>query len=181
MRHSLALFLLLAACALSRADSVPLAPGSALLIAPPKGWTVSSHVQEDAGVVVLLNPPAWVSARAVLVVSLVNPPEAIEKAMIGEQVQNSCEQFAAASVEKVKTLHEFKLSSGYGAYCFFTDASEVAKPVTADAYKNLVIGIARLSDQDAIAVSLLFNGAAAPELAAMLEAISSARIETRAN
>ncbi len=163
-------------CPAAHAGSVALGTYGTFEITEPKGWTVSTHAQEETGVAVLLTPPASVNARCVLNVSVVSPAEPVSKETIREQVQSVSEQFVAASVEKEKTLQEFKVSSGYGAYCLFTDASEVGKPVKPEVFKNVVIGIIRLSDGDAIAVSLLFNDPSGPDLAAMLESLATARI-----
>lgn len=166
------------AAATARAENVPLGTYGTFSIDLPAGWTLTSHAEEETGVAVVLTPPAGVNARGVLNVTVVVPPMPISKETIDEQVQSSAEQFVGASVEKTKTLRPFKVSSGYGAYCLFTDAGEVGKPATPEVYKNVVIGIIRLSESDAVAVSLLFDGEKGPELAALLQALSTARIET---
>jgi hypothetical protein len=129
---------------------------------------------EDNGYTVSLSAPG--NAKCVLSVIFVLSPEPLSKERVQDEVLAACDQFVDASVEKKKTIQEFDVPGAYGAYCVFTDASLVGKPVVKDAFKVLGIGEIRLSDDLTASVSLLADDATGPDFQAMLAAVSSIKV-----
>jgi len=161
------------------AETLDLGPHGTFSIAVPKGWTYSATKEEDTGVAIMLTPPPEVNARLLFNLVFVPPGEASSKEDVQEKVLTISDQFVKDSVEKKKVLREFAVSSGYGAYCLFTDAKLVGQPPKKDSFKVIAVGMIRLNDDLAAAVSLLADDAGGPDMAAMFGAVSSATITAR--
>ena len=123
------------------AETLDLGPHGSFSIAVPKGWTYSATKTEDTGYAIVLTPPADVNARFLFNLVFVPKGETSSKEDVQEKVLTIADQFVDASVEKKKVLHDFTVSSGYGAYCVFTDASRVGKPAEKDNFKVLALSL----------------------------------------
>jgi len=179
MKHGITLLVFLLLPLYASAETQDLGPHGTFSIAAPKGWTYSATKEEDSGYLIVLTPPADVNARCVLNVVFVPSGEPSSKQEIQEKVLAICDQFVDASVEKKKVLHDFAVSTGYGAYCVFTDASRVGLPPEKDSFKAVASGMVRLNDDVSVAVILLTDDAKGPDFEAMLKAVSSAAVAPR--
>jgi hypothetical protein len=178
MKRILPLLALLILPAMASADTIDLGTRGTFSITVPKGWTLSSQKEEDAGFALTISPPAGVNAKMLLNIAFVPEPKPVTKDEINEKVLSVCDQFVDQSVEKKKNLREFSLSgSAFGSYCVFTDASLVGQPPRVDSFKIIAVGIARYSDEVMGAVSLACDDAAGPDFAAMLAAVSSSTLK----
>ena len=169
----IALLLPLAACG----ETLDLGVHGSFSIDVPKGWTLSSHKEDDSGLALTLSAPGEANAKCLVNLSMVAEPKPVAKELVDEQVLSVCEQFVDQSVEKKKTLRDFGLSgAAYGSYCVFTDASLVGKPVKRDEFKVIAIGIVRFRDDVMAAVSVAGDDEKSPEFSAMLAAVRSAAV-----
>jgi hypothetical protein len=69
--------------------------------------------------------------------------------------------------------------SAYGAYCFFTDASLVGAPPKKGDFKCVASGIVRFNDEVSAGVTLLTDDEKGGDFAAMVAAVSSAKVTPR--
>jgi hypothetical protein len=176
MKRLLPLLALLLLPLSAPADTVDLGTHGTLTITPPKGWTIVTQKEEDAGFVLLFSPPPDVNAK--LIMNVVFPPEKqpLSKQAIQEEAEAAGDQWVDSSVEKKKVVREFKLSAGYGAYCVFTDASRVGKPPEKDNFKMVATGILWFSDDVKAGVTLVADDEKGPDFMAMVAAVSSATL-----
>jgi hypothetical protein len=173
MRRFLPLLALVLASANAPAATLDLGTHGAFSITIPKDWTLASQKEEDAGYVVIVSPPAAVNAK--LIINVVFPPDKqpLSKQAIQEETNAAAEQYVDASVEKKKVLREFRLGSGYGTYCVFTDASMVGKPAQKDSFKMVGTGIIWFSEDVKAGVTMVADDESGPDFAALLAAVSS--------
>lgn len=165
---------------LAFAETLDLGPHGTFRITAPKGWRFSTTKEEDAGFTVVLAPPAGVNASFLLNIVFAPKGETMSKEDVREKVLGAGDQYVESSVEKKKVLREFSLpGDAYGAYCAFTDASYVGKPPQKDYFRMVAVGIIRFNDEVSAAVSLAYDEEKGPEIAAMLEAISSAAVSRK--
>lgn len=176
MKRCLALCAMMALPLLARAETLDLGPHGKFSVSVPKDWTYSSQKMEETGYAVTLSAPASANATCVLTLVYVDNPEPLSKEKVQADVLAACEQFVAESVEKTKVLREFDVPGAYGAYCVFTDASMVGKPVQHGTYKAVALGEIHLTDDVTMSASLLFDDEKGPEFKAMLAAVSSASV-----
>lgn len=159
------------------AETVDLGVHGTFTISVPKGWTLSSHKEEDSGVAVTLSPAGTTNAKCLLNITYLPEPKPVPKETVDEQVETVCDQFVEESVEKKKVLRDFGMTGGaYGSYCLFTDASQVGKPIVHDVFKVIAIGIVRFKDDVFAAVSIADDDEKGPEFEAMLSAVRSASV-----
>lgn len=177
-RNILALALLLSPLSAS-AETLDLGTHGTFTMAVPKGWTFSATKEEDTGFAVILTPPPDVNARLLFNLVFVPPGEPSSRDDVREKVLTISDQFVKDSVEQKKVLREFAVTSGYGAYCLFTDASLVGQPPKKDSFKVIAVGMIRFNDDLAAAVSLVTDDAKGPDMEAMLKAVSSAAVAPR--
>ncbi|HXQ81507.1 MAG TPA: hypothetical protein VN775_09355 [Opitutaceae bacterium] len=176
MKHTISLLALLLLPLSAPAETLDLGPHGTFSIAPPKGWTYTATKEEDSGFLIVLAPPANVNARCVLNLVFVPSGEPLSKQDIQEKVLAISDQFVEASVEKKKVLHDFAVSTGYGAYCIFTDATRVGLPPEKDSFKSVASGMVRFNDDVTVAVILLTDDAKGADFEAMLKAVSGASV-----
>jgi len=156
------------------AETLDLGARGTFTIGVPRGWTYSATKEEDTGYAIVLTPPPEVNARLLMNLVFVPPGEPASKEDLQDKVLTISDQFVGASVEKKKVLRDFAVSSGYGAYCLFTDASLVGQPPKKDSFKVIAVGMIRFNDELAAAVSLVTDDEKGPDFAAMLKAVASA-------
>lgn len=179
MKHA-PLFLALLALALPiRAETVDLGPRGKFSITPPKDWACSVTKEQDNGCAIMLTPPEGVNARCLINIVFVPKDEPMTKDDVRDKVLTIADQFVDASVEKKKVLRDFALTSGYGYYCLFTDASMVDKPPEKEKYKIVAVGMIHFNDELAAAVSFLADEANGAEFAAMMKAVTTAGVSSR--
>jgi hypothetical protein len=180
MKRIVPLLALLLLPALAPADTIDLGTRGSFSIAVPRGWTLSTQKEEDAGFALTLSPPAGANAKMLLNIAFVPEPKPVTKEEINEKVLSVCDQFVDQSVEKKKDLRSFSLSGGaFGSYCVFTDASLVGQPPKVDSFKIIAVGIVRYSDDVMGAVSLACDDAKGADFAAMLAAVSSSSLSKK--
>ena len=179
MKRLLPLLALLLLPASAPAANADLGLHGTLSIALPKDWTLASQKEEDAGYVLIISPPPNVNAK--LVINVVFPPDKqpLSKEAIREEADAAADQYVEASVEKKKVLQEFKLSSGYGAYCVLTDASMVGKPPAKDMFKMVGTGIIWFNEDVKAGVTMVADDANGPDFAALLAAVSSTAVSSK--
>jgi hypothetical protein len=174
MKQFIPLIALLILPTLAPADTVDLGLHGSLAITVPTGWALSTQKEEDSGVALTLSPPAGVNAKLLLNIAFVPEPKPVPKEEMNEKVLSVCDQFVDASVEKKKTLVDFRLpGSAFGSYCLFTDASLVGRPPKPDEFKVIGVGIIRYADDVMAAVSLAGDDVKGPDFAEMMAAVSS--------
>jgi hypothetical protein len=179
MKHTASFLALLALSIPIRAETVDFGPRGKFSIAPPKDWTCSVTKEQDNGCAIMLTPPESVNARCLINIVFVPKEEPMTKDDVRDKVLTIADQFVDASVEKKKVLHDFALTSGYGYYCLFTDASLVDKPPEKEKYKIVAVGMIHLTDELAAAVSFLADDAKSPEFAAMMKAVTTSGVLNR--
>jgi hypothetical protein len=179
MKRIIPLLALLLSPAPAQAASADLGPHGTITLSVPKDWTIATQKEEDSGIILVVSPPAEVNAK--LVVNVVFPldRQPFSKEAIQQEAAAAGEQFVDASVEKKTVLRDFKLSSGYGAYCVLTDASMVGKPKEKDAFKMVGTGVIWFSEDVKAGVTMLADDANGPDFAALLAAVSSASVSPR--
>ncbi|GEM_PF-1342915 len=161
----------------ARAETVDLGTHGTFSIAVPKGWTVSSHKEEDSGVAVTLSSSGTANAKCLINISFVLEPKPMPKEMLDEQVLGMCEQFVNESVEKKKVLRDFGLAGGaYGSYCVFTDASQVGQPIVRDVFKVIAVGAISFKDDVIAAVSIAGDDEKGADFSGLIAAVKSAAI-----
>jgi hypothetical protein len=101
------------------------------------------------------------------------PRQDFDLESLQQQVLTSTDQFVKGSVEKKQKLNEFKLLKGGGAYCVFTDAALVDKPVTQGSSKVMASGMIKPQDDMFGAVSIFADDAKSEAFKDMIKAISS--------
>jgi hypothetical protein len=176
MKRIIPLLALLLLPAAAPADTIDLGTHGALVVTPPKGWTIATQKEEDAGLVLIFVPPPEVNAK--LIINVVFPPEKqpLSKQTIQDEAEAAGDQWVDSSVEKKKVVRDFKLSPGYGAYCVFTDASRVGKPPEKDNFKMVATGILWFSEDVKAGVTLVADDEKGPDFLAMVAAVSSATL-----
>ncbi len=176
MRRLLPLLALLLATTPAPAATTDLGAHGSFSLTIPKDWTLASQKEEDSGYVLIVSPPAAVNAK--LIINVVFPPDKqpLSKEAIQEETNAAAEQYVDASVEKKKVLREFKLGSGYGAYCVFTDASMVGKAPEKDSFKVAATGIIWFSEDVKAGVTMVADDEKGPDFAALLAAVSSSAV-----
>jgi hypothetical protein len=179
MKHP-AFFLALLTLSLPiHAETVDLGPRGKFSITPPKDWTCSVTKEQDNGCAIMLTPPESVNARCLINIVFVPKEEPMTKDDVRDKVLLIADQFVEASVEKKKDLRDFALTTGYGYYCLFTDASLVGKPPEKEKYKIVAVGMIHFSDDLAAAVSFLADDPGSPEFAAMMKAVTTSGLSGR--
>jgi len=171
---------LLLAGAPALADTVDLGPHGMLSITVPKGWRLTSAKQADVGVTLQLIPEGDANAQGLMTVVFVEKGESSSKDDVDEKTLTAADNFIGQSLEKKKVLKHFDMSGGaYGAYCYFTDASLVGAPTKKGDFKGVASGIVRFNDEVSGGVTLLTDDEKGDDFAAMLAAVSSARVTRR--
>jgi hypothetical protein len=180
MKRILPLLALLILPAFASAATVDLGTRGTLSIAVPKGWTLSTQKEEDAGFALTISPPSGVNAKLLLNIAFVPEPKPVSKEEVNEKVLSVCDQFVDASVEKKKVLQDFSLTApAFGSYCVFTDASLVGQPPKPDEFKIIGVGIIRYTDDVMGAVSLACDDPKGADYAAMMAAVSSTSLSPK--
>jgi hypothetical protein len=179
MKRLIPLLALLHLPASATAATADLGPHGTLSITIPKDWTIASQKEEDTGLVLVISPPADVNAKLVINVVFPLDRQPLSKEAVQEETNAAGDQYVDASVEKKKVLREFKLSSGYGAYCVFTDASMVGKPKEKDSFKMVGTGIIWFNEDVKAGVTMVADDENGPDFAALLAAVSSATVSAR--
>lgn len=143
----------------------------------PANWKFFSQPVQDKGYVVGLQPASGESAG--LKISLIYPPQPrpADEAKLKEDLLRICDQYVGASVEKVKTLKEYGVKSGFGQYAVFTDESLVGKPDTANEFKIISPGLIQMTDGVIAMLTGVAQDAKGPEFTAILAAIKSIEIK----
>lgn len=179
MKRFIPLLALLLLPASAKASTFDLGAHGTFAITIPKDWTLASQKEEDSGFILVISPPAEVNAK--LVVNIVFPldRQPLSKEAIQDEANAAADQYIEASVEKKKVLREFKLSSGYGAYCVLTDASRVGKPPEKDLFRMVGTGIIWFNEEVKAGVTMVADDANGPDFAALLAAVSSASVSAR--
>jgi hypothetical protein len=176
MRRFLPLLALLLIPAQVPAATADLGAHGAFNISIPKDWTLASQKEEDSGYVLIISPPAAVNAKLIINVVFPIDKQPLSKEAIQDETNAAADQYVDASVEKKKMLREFKLASGYGAYCVFTDASMVGKPSQKDSFKMVGTGVIWFSEDVKAGVTMVADDENGPDFAALLAAVSSAAV-----
>ncbi len=179
MKHAFLLPALLALALPLHAETVDLSPRGKFTITPPPGWTCSVTKEGDNGCAIMLTPPENVNARCLVNIVFTPKDEPMSKDDVRDKVLAIGDQFVEASVEKKKILHDFALSSGFGSYCLFTDASLVDKPPEKEKFKIVAVGMIHINDDLAAAVSFLADDAKGPEFAAMMKSVTTAAVTAK--
>jgi hypothetical protein len=180
MKTRTLLLCLALAAAPAWADTVDLGPRGSLEIAVPKGWSLTYAKQADVGVTLQLVPKGDVNAQGLITVVFVQKGETTSKDDVDEKTLTAADNFVDQSVEKKKVLKHFNMTGGaYGAYCFFTDASLVGAAPKKGDFKGVASGILRLNDEVSAGVTLLTDDEKGGDFAAMLAAVSSAKVSAK--
>jgi hypothetical protein len=161
------------------AEQLNLGAHGTLAIDIPSGWRMTSLPLDTKGYDLRINPPS--GTNALLRITLIYPPRAVpvDREKVRANLTQLAEKFVAASVEKKITVKEFALSSGYGAYCVFTDAKLVGKPSQPNDFKIMAPGSAQLSEDVVAAITLLADSATDATFLAMLKTVSSMTLSAK--
>jgi hypothetical protein len=149
----------------------------------PADWSVKGKPVNDSdgvplGYAFAFKPNSDANAKCLL--TFIYPKGgASDKEAIRKEIMAFCEEFVSGSVEKKKTLQDFALEKGYGAYCVFTDASLVSKKPKPGDYKVMGSGEVKLADDLLGAVSLFADEADGKEFKAMIAIINSLKVKPR--
>ena len=73
-------------------------------------------------------------------------------------------------------IEDFGISSGYGQYCVFTDTSLVGKPVQKGQFKFIAPGVAQLTDDVLIVVTMVGDDPGGELASEMLKTVASIKI-----
>jgi hypothetical protein len=182
MRTTTLLWLLPLTALHCRADEFRLAKHGVLSVDVPHGWTVKSQPTQgpdgsEIGHAFSFQPDDARNAKCLLTFMYVEKTP--DKAELRKNVLNMSERFVSGSVEKKQTVHEFSLKSGYGAYCVFTGASLVGKPMRPGDYKVMGAGQVQPGDRVLGVTSLFADEKGGKDFQAMLQIISSLKLSPK--
>jgi hypothetical protein len=176
MKRFIPLLALLLAPAPAQAATADLGAHGTLTVTIPKDWTLASQKEEDSGFMLVISPPPEVNAKLLINVVFPLDRQPLSREAIQQEATAAGEQFVDASVEKKIQLRDFRLASGFGAYCVLTDASMVGKPKEKDSFKVVGAGVIWFSEEVKAGVTMLADDASGPDFAAVLAAVSSAAV-----
>ena len=166
-----------------RAADFDLGTHGVLSITAPENWIVKGQpaARPDGtpiGYTMAIKPPGDVNAKCLLTFAYGDGSKpALTR--VRNKVLDVCEEFVANSVEKKKTLKDFPLKAGFGAYCVFTDAAMVGKKPEIGEYKIMGSGVIELNGDLHGAVSIFADEVDGKEFRAMIEAISSLTLKAK--
>ncbi len=160
-----------------------LGPRGTLSATLPEGWAADVQPAgrpggKTLGYTVAFKPPGDANAKCLLTLIFL-PHRPLDKAVLHAEMLRSAERFVAGSVEQKKTLKEFALKEGFGAYCVFTDADLAGKPPKRGDYKVLGSGQVQPAADTLGVVSLFADEADGKEFKAMIQIINSLQLKAK--
>lgn len=156
-----------------------------LSLTVPTDWRFTSKAINKSngtpsGIMIVLGPQRDAASARGMLTMLYATNGAPNKDVVRKDVLRIADRPAAKSVEKQKTLKEFSLEQGYGAYCVFTDASLVGKTPKAGEFKVLATGEVQPADNLVGVVTLFANELDGAELKAMIKIINTIKVKPKA-
>lgn len=147
MKKFFALLVMMATCAWAQMETIDLGPHGQLTLYLLGDW--KTDVSTLGREVTLSIRPAKEStnASATIAVSFPDVDRFDTKSKLKMRVEIDCEPFLAQSVESKAYAREFKLTTGYGFYCNFTDAALRGKPSKPGDYKVVTAGKIKINPQ----------------------------------
>lgn len=167
----------------SRAAEFDLGTHGTLSVSVPDDWSINGKAVNRAdgtpiGYAFAIKPRSDANAKCLLTFAYTTNGAPNKEAIRKEALRNT-EQFVSDSVEKKQNLKDFSLGTGFGSYCFFTDASLVGKKVKPGDYKVMGSGQVQPADKLMGVVSLFADEADGLEMKAMLKIINSLKVKPR--
>lgn len=183
MKSLPALACLLLSLLTASAAEFDLGPRGVLSATLPEGWVADAQPAgrpggKTLGYTVAFKPPGEANAKGLLTLIFL-PNRPLDKATLHAETLRTADRFVAGSVEQKKTLKEFVLKEGFGAYCVFTDAGLVGKPSKRGDYKVLVSGQVQPAADTLGVVSLFADEAEGKEFKAMIQIINSLQLKPK--
>lgn len=156
-----------------------------LSLTVPTDWRFASKAINKSngtpiGITIVLGPQRDETIARGKLTMLYATNGAPNKDVVRKDVLRTADLPASKSVEKQKTLKEFSLEKGYGAYCVFTDASLVGKTPKAGDFKVMATGEVQPADNLVGMVTLFANELDGADLKAMIKIINSIKVKPKA-
>lgn len=155
MKKLLLLLLLTAGVAAGQVQTLDLGPRGRLNFYLLGDWKVNTTRIADQITLTLEARGAEVNAAATIAVTFPDQDRYDSKGRLKLRVEADCHSLAEQSVEGKAFAREFSLTTGYGFYCSFTDASLRGKPPEKGNYKVISVGRIRVMPDILVDVSLM--------------------------
>lgn len=151
-----------------------------LSLSVPEGWKAECRAKKmpdgtEKGFILGFEPTNNPVAGCLINFSYITNEEP-NKATLQKDLLRMAEGIVPKSVEKKATVKEFSLEKGYGAYCLFTDASLVGKPVPKGEFRVMGVGLIQPSTDALGVVSMMTDDATTKEFKMLLKVIDTVKL-----
>ncbi len=177
MKHYFFSVLTIASCLVAKADDFNLGAHGNLMIPVSASWIAKSQEHPGMGYEIAIESKNGANAVCQIMVIYAQKPLVVDKEKAKAALSQIADQFSAGSVEKKAVLKDFSLKAGVGMYCSFTDAGLVGKPPSQGNYKTMSPGVIYLSNDVALAVTILTDDLSGPEFKQLLGTVQSIELK----
>lgn len=158
MKKIVALFLLSVAGLFAQAEKIDLGARGSLTVYLADNWSFDTSDFGDRRIVKVTPKSDSVNASLELTITFPETDRFETKARLKQRVEIDAMKFAEQSLEGKARAQEFRLGSGYGYFCPFTDPELVGKKPEKGNFKTISVGIIRLAADVVVEVAISADG-----------------------
>ena len=158
MKTFFALLLLTAAGGFAQSEKIDLGAHGSLTLYADDAWKFDVADFGERQIVTIAPKSETTNASCSLTITFPEQDRLDTKKRLALRVEINGQPMAAQSVEGKSIAQEFKLQTGYGFYCNFTDPELVGKKPEAGNFKTISAGMIHLTPDILIEVTISADG-----------------------
>lgn len=177
MKKLLVLLLLSVVFVRAQSDTINLGSHGKLTIYLPDSWKVNVSEFGEKRIITIEPKDENVNAGMTMTFDFPERDLFSEKRKLKLKVEAACQPYIEHSVEEKAAAQEFRLRSGTGFYCNFTDPDLIGKPPEKGNYKTISVGIIRLAPDVTMDIGINADGFKSRQYQDLLGAVEGMEYE----